>query len=119
MIKGMHGVFFTPQAEAARTFIQEKLEFPHVDAGHGFLIFDVPKAEFAIHPGDDTHHEIAFWCDDIKATTKELREKGVAFKSQSKTEVSDSSRPLSYRAVSKYSSTSPGILGHNLETPQG
>ena len=81
MIKGMHGVFFTPQAEAARKFVREKLEFPHVDAGHGFLIFDVPKAEFAIHPGDDTHHEIAFWCDDIEATTKELQEKGVAFKS--------------------------------------
>ena len=61
--------------------MREKLEFPHVDAGDGWLIFDVPKAEFAFHPGDDTHHEISFWCDDIEGTVKELREKGVTFDS--------------------------------------
>ena len=81
MIKGMHGIVFTPEAEAARAFIRDKLGFPHVDAGDGWLIFDVPKGEFAVHPGTDTHHEISFWCDDIEATVKELREKGVSFKS--------------------------------------
>ena len=81
MIKGMHGTVFTPEAEAARTFIKDKLGFAHVDAGDGWLIFDVPKGEFAVHPGTDTHHEISFWCDDIEATVKELREKGVSFKS--------------------------------------
>ena len=79
MIKGMHGIFFTPQAEAARTFIRDKRGFPHVDAGDGWLIFDVPKAEFGVHPGDDTHHEISFWCDDIEGTVKELQDKGVIF----------------------------------------
>ena len=60
MIKGMHGVFFTPSAEEARAFVQEKLGFSSADAGDGWLIFSVPQAEFAFHPGDDTHHEIAF-----------------------------------------------------------
>jgi hypothetical protein len=53
MIKGMHGTFFTPEAEAMRVFIKERLGFPHVDAGQGWLIFDVPNAEVGVHPGDD------------------------------------------------------------------
>ena len=86
MIKGMHGLVFTPEAEAARTFMKDKLGLAHVDAGDGWLIFDVPKGEFAVHPGTDTHHEISFWCDDIDGTVKELREKGVSFKSPIKNE---------------------------------
>ena len=81
MIKGMHGLFYTPEAEAARTFISEKLGLPQVDVGHGWLIFGVPKAEFGVHPGEDAHHEISFWCDDIDATMKELQDKGVSFTS--------------------------------------
>ena len=56
MIKGMHGIVFTPEAEAARAFTKDKLGFAHVDAGDGWLIFDIPKTEFAFHPGTDTHH---------------------------------------------------------------
>ena len=86
MIKGMHGLVFTPEAEAARTFIKDKLGLAHVDAGDGWLIFDVPKGEVAVHPGTDTHHEISFWCDDIDGTIKELEEKGVRFESPVKDE---------------------------------
>ena len=81
MIKGMHGIVFTGEAEAARAFIRDKLGLAHVDAGDGWLIFDVPSGEFAVHLGGDTHHEISFWCDDIHATVRELSEKGVTFKS--------------------------------------
>ena len=81
MIKGMHGTFFTPEAEAMRAFIKDRLGFPHVDAGQGWLIFDVPNAEVGVHPGEDTHHEVSFWCDDIENTVKELQEDGVRFKS--------------------------------------
>ncbi len=80
MIKGMHGLFFTPEAEAARTFIRDKLGFAYVDSGDGWLIFNVPKAELGIHPGNDTHHEISFWCDDIEETVKHLQANGVTFK---------------------------------------
>ena len=41
----------------------------------------MPEAEFAFHPGDDTHHDISFWCDDIETTMAELQEKGVSFNS--------------------------------------
>ena len=81
MIKGMHGIFFTPEAEEARSFVRDKLGLPHVDAGGGWLIFTVPQAEFAFHPGDDTHHDISFWCDDVEATRAELQAKGVDFTS--------------------------------------
>ena len=52
----MHGIVFTPEAEAACAFTKDKLGFAHVDAGDGWLIFDIPKTEFAFHPGTDTHH---------------------------------------------------------------
>jgi uncharacterized glyoxalase superfamily protein PhnB len=79
MIKGMHGLLYTPKAEEARDFLKDKLGFASVDAGDGWLIFDVPKAEVAVHPANDTHHEISFWCDDIEATVKELKGRGVTF----------------------------------------
>jgi catechol 2,3-dioxygenase-like lactoylglutathione lyase family enzyme len=77
MIKGMHATLFTPDAEAARAFFRDVLGFPHVDAGEGWLIFDMPAAEVGFHPGDDTHHELSFYCDDIEATVAELQAKGV------------------------------------------
>ena len=81
MIKGMHGLFFTPEAEEARDFLKDKLGLPFVDGGGGWLIFGIPMAEAAVHPADERRHEISFWCDDIEATVAELRDRGVVFKS--------------------------------------
>ena len=81
MIKGMHGIFFTPEADEARSFVRDKLGLPHVDAGDGWLVFAIPQAELAFHPGDDTRHDISFWCDDVEATRAELQAKGVDFTS--------------------------------------
>jgi catechol 2,3-dioxygenase-like lactoylglutathione lyase family enzyme len=86
MIKGMHGLFYTPEAEATRAFLRDTLELPHVDAGHGWLIFRVPAGELGVHPGDTPKHELSFWCDDIEATVAKLEAKGVEFKSPIKTE---------------------------------
>ena len=85
MIQGMHGLFYTPKAEEARAFLRDKLEFEFVDAGDGWLIFDVPGAEFGVHPSmedGDTRHKISFWCDDIQTTVAELRQKGVEFQGE-------------------------------------
>src|SRR5690606_24413264 len=59
MIKGMHGLFYSPEAEAVRAFLKDKLELPSVDAGEGWLIFGVPKAEIGVHPGDGPRHELS------------------------------------------------------------
>lgn len=81
MIQGMHGLFHTPRAEEARAFIRDVLGLDHVDAGGGWLIFGVPRAELGVHPSTAPHHEISFWCDDIDATVRALEDRGVVFTS--------------------------------------
>ena len=54
--------------------------WPHVDAGHGWLIFRTGPSEMGVHPtGGDVgqHHTISLMCDDIEATLATLRDKGV------------------------------------------
>jgi hypothetical protein len=80
MISGLHAVIYSPDAEKVRAFLRDVLGFKSVDAGHGWLIFAAPPAEIAMHPleqGVKPHHELYLICDDLKATMKELAEKGV------------------------------------------
>jgi len=79
MIRGMHGVFYTPEPEELRAFVRDKLGFPYTDTGDGWLIFDVPEGDLGVHPSDKTYHSISFYCDDIKRTVKDLRARGVEF----------------------------------------
>ncbi len=81
MIKGMHAIFFTPQAEELRAFIRDRLELPYTDVGDGWLIFDVPRADLACHPAEGVAHDISFFCDDLGETVSELKGKGVEFTS--------------------------------------
>jgi predicted enzyme related to lactoylglutathione lyase len=80
MIKAVHGIVYTRQAEAVRTFLRDVLGWDHVDAGHGWLIFALPPAELGVHPTDgEPFHELYLMCDDIEATMAELQAKGVEF----------------------------------------
>ena len=87
MIKGMHAMFYTSQAEELRAFLRDKLQFPFTDVGEGWLIFDMPEADLGCHPADPTGqqgaphdtHDISFYCDDIERTVAELKERGVEF----------------------------------------
>jgi len=77
MINGAHVILYSRDAEADRRFIQDVLGFPHVDAGHGWLIFQLPPAEVAVHPADASPgHELYLMCDDIHATIAGLAAKG-------------------------------------------
>jgi catechol 2,3-dioxygenase-like lactoylglutathione lyase family enzyme len=77
MITGAHAVLFTTDADAARGFFRDVLEFPSVDAGGGWLIFGLPPAELAAHPADENgRHELYLMCDDINATVAELSARG-------------------------------------------
>jgi catechol 2,3-dioxygenase-like lactoylglutathione lyase family enzyme len=79
MIRGAHVVLFSTDPEADRAFFRDVLTFPHVDAGHDWLIFALPPAELAMHPADaNGAHELYLMCDDIAATIAELTDKGVA-----------------------------------------
>jgi hypothetical protein len=77
MITGVHAIQFTPDAGALRAFLRDVLELRSVDAGGGWLIFGLPPAELAAHPSDETSTQLYLMCDDIEATTAELRGKGV------------------------------------------
>lgn len=78
----MHGLFYSPAADELRAFLRDKLGFPYTDTGGGWLIFDMPSADLGVHPGEQTMHEISFFCDDIEATVADLRAKGVDFTSE-------------------------------------
>ena len=78
MITGVHAIQFTPDADALRAFLRDTLGLRSVDAGGGWLIFALPPAELAAHPAEEAGTQLYLMCDDIEATTAELREKGVA-----------------------------------------
>lgn len=51
MINGALVVPASTDAEADRALLTDGLGVPHVDVGHGRLIFGMPLAEVALHPG--------------------------------------------------------------------
>jgi hypothetical protein len=71
MITGAHAIVFSEDADADRAFFRDVLHFDHVDAGGGWLIFALPPAELAVHPGPDDH-QLYLMCDDIQATVDEI-----------------------------------------------
>jgi catechol 2,3-dioxygenase-like lactoylglutathione lyase family enzyme len=78
MITGAHVILFSPDAEADRAFLRDKLGFRGVDAGAGWLIFKLPPAEVAVHPAEGSStHELYLQCDDLKTTLADLAAKGV------------------------------------------
>lgn len=88
MIHGAHILLYSSNPEADRAFFRDVLEFPHVDAGHGWLIFGLPPAEAAFHPNDGntgrTHggrellgSVLYLMCDDLDAEMQKLRIRSV------------------------------------------
>lgn len=84
MIRGLHAMFYSSQAEKLRAFFRDKLGLAGTDVGEGWLIFDAPEADLGVHPTEGGEPEsgtanISFYCDDIQATVRELKKKGVEF----------------------------------------
>jgi catechol 2,3-dioxygenase-like lactoylglutathione lyase family enzyme len=87
MINGAHILLYSRDPEADRAFFRDVLGFPAVDAHAGWLIFALPPAELAVHPGDGNFvehladHELAgsvvyLMCDNLDATIEGLRARG-------------------------------------------
>lgn len=84
MIRGLHAMFYSTRAAELRAFLRDKLDLKGTDVGDGWLIFDLPEGDLGVHPAD---HEgppsgtadISFYCDDIQATVRELKARGVVF----------------------------------------
>ena len=80
MIDGAHLIINTSDAEADRAFFRDVLEWPAVDAGHGWLIFRTPPAELALHPTDgEPTHELVLMCGNLTETMAALTARGVEF----------------------------------------
>jgi predicted enzyme related to lactoylglutathione lyase len=84
MIRGLHAMFYSSNADELRAFFKDKLGFSGTDVGGGWLIFDVPEADLGIHPTEKNEPpsgtaDISFYCDDIAVTVNELEARGVQF----------------------------------------
>jgi catechol 2,3-dioxygenase-like lactoylglutathione lyase family enzyme len=78
MISGAHVIVYSKDADADRAFFGDVLGFKSVDAGHGWLIFALPPAEAAFHPGEKNGvHELYLLCDDLKSEMAALAKKNV------------------------------------------
>ena len=87
-ITGTHLLFYTSEPEKLRATLRDVFGWKHVDAGEGWLIFKTPPAELGVHPDEGPmfesgmRHSISLMCDDIKATIKDLRARGVEVKGE-------------------------------------
>ena len=84
MIRGMHALFYSSEAEALRIFLRDTLGLAAADVGGGWLIFDPPEADLGVHPTEGTNPpsgsaDLSFYCDDIGDTMNDLRARGVEF----------------------------------------
>ena len=91
-ITGTHMLFYTSEADQLRAMLRDVFGFPAVDAGGGWLIFELPVSEIGVHPDEGptyeagARHQITFMCDDIRKTIAELRAKGVTVDGDAKDE---------------------------------
>jgi len=84
MIRGMHAMLYSSEADALRGFLRDKLGLSGTDVGGGWLIFNAPEADLGVHPteGSDPPSgtaDVSFYCDDIEQTVAELGRRGVEF----------------------------------------
>lgn len=84
MIVGAHILLYSKDPEADRAFFRDVLKFRAVDIGRGWLIFELPPAEAAVHPsngefaqrhsGHDLIGSLVYlMCDNLEATIGSLR----------------------------------------------
>ena len=89
MVTGAHFLLYSKDPEADRAFFRDVLQFRAIDAGGGWLIFALPPAELAVHPGGgdftQSHAEhsilgaaLYLMCDDLPALMRTLESRGVS-----------------------------------------
>jgi catechol 2,3-dioxygenase-like lactoylglutathione lyase family enzyme len=80
MIRGAHVILYSADSEADRAFLRDVLGLASVDSGGGWLIFQLPPAEAAVHPAEVSGAtELYLVCDDVEATVADLTSRGVEF----------------------------------------
>ena len=84
MIRGMHAMFYSSQADELRLFLRDKLDLKGTDVGGGWLIFDAPEADLGVHPTEGSNvtsgtADISFDCYNVAETVEDLKSRGVSF----------------------------------------
>lgn len=78
MLTGAHAIPYSTNADADRAFVRDVLKLPNVDVGGGWLIFGLPPAEVAVHPGERNDvHELYLMCDDVEAFVADMAARSV------------------------------------------
>jgi predicted enzyme related to lactoylglutathione lyase len=88
MITGAHFLIYSNDADADRGFFRDVLKWKAVELSGNWLIFQLPPAELAVHPGDGSfvqqHGEgkllgmvLYLMCDDLAAVMRTMESKGV------------------------------------------
>jgi hypothetical protein len=88
VINGVHFLLYSKDPEADRAFFRDVLGFRSVDAGHGWLIFQLPSAEMGVHPGSgdfvQMHADhpllgavLYLMCEDLRSTMQSLKNENV------------------------------------------
>lgn len=91
-ITGTHVLLYTSEPEKVRAIFRDVFGWKYVDAGEGWLIFALPPSELGVHPAEGpTHtsgvrHQFSLMCDDINATSRDLRAKGIQVNGEPKDE---------------------------------
>jgi hypothetical protein len=124
MISGAHFLVYSKDPEADRAFFRTVLEFSSIDLGDGWLLFALPPAELAVHPGDgefvQMHAErpmlgavLYLMCDDLRSVTRALKSKGVTCATPIEAEwgISTSVRLPSGGEIGLYQPTHPTVIG--------
>jgi len=82
-IIGSHVLLYSSAPDELRAAFRDVFNWKHVDAGDGWLIFALPPSELGVHPAEGpTCHQFSLMCDDIGATVRDLRVKGIAVRGE-------------------------------------
>jgi catechol 2,3-dioxygenase-like lactoylglutathione lyase family enzyme len=81
MIRGIHGLLYSSDPDATRSFFRTKLKLPGSDIGGDWWIFDFKEGDLGVHPVDDPAdaggHDVSFYVDDLQAVVKDLQSRDV------------------------------------------
>lgn len=82
-ITGTHTLLYSSEPEQLRAVLRDVFALQGIDIGHGWMIFDLPPSEIAVHPGEGptfdagVRHQFSMMCDNIAKTVVELKAKGI------------------------------------------
>ena len=91
-ITGTHILLYSSEPEQLRAVLRDVLGFKGIDIGHGWIIFNLPPSELAVHPADGptfesgVRHQFTLMCDSLHRTVLELKAHGVKVITEAKEE---------------------------------